>query len=217
MSKRYLLLMVMILISDACVYAQKKINTYSCRLIHEKFSADSVASFNDQPIVKNKVLSSIKASGSCLEIRIYTAQYPSYFGHVLIITVDQDSIVYNSYGYLFATGRPIRDASWKLAGNDPQNKKVNFYLASKRKVPLQSGLIDKIKDSGIFTIPTWDIERNKLEENNQFHILLDEISPVVEVKLGNRYRNFTIGSTGQADVRDKYIIQLEKIDELIRN
>ncbi|WP_158798776.1 hypothetical protein [Pedobacter sp. L105] len=74
-------------ISGAAVYAQKeRRDANPCKLINEKFSADSVASFNDQPPVRYKMLPSIKESRSCLEIRIYDLQYMTY-GKVLIIKV----------------------------------------------------------------------------------------------------------------------------------
>lgn len=85
--------------SGTAVYAQKnRTDTNPCKIINEKFSEDSVSSFSEQPAVRYKLLPSIKQSGSCLEIRIYDAQFLTY-GKVFILKSVNDSIVYDTYQF----------------------------------------------------------------------------------------------------------------------
>lgn len=218
MMKNYVLLMVIMFMSGVAVNAQKK-NTDAnpCKLINEKFSADSIASFNEHMAVKYKLLPSIKESGSCLEIRIYDTELMAY-GKVLIIKSVNDSIVCDLYSYFFTSIKP-HDTHWKFVGDAPWKKDVKLYLASRRKDILQDGLIDKIKDSGIFTITPWKTEFDKLKKNNQYEsggfLILDPGYTLIEVKLGNKYRKFDLGLTGNGTVNDEYLSQLKKIFELI--
>lgn len=215
MMRRHVLLMIVMFISGAAVYAQKN---NPCKIINEKFSEDSIASFNDQPVIKYRLLPSIKQSGSCLEIRMYDAQFLTY-GKVFILKSVNDSIVYDTYQFFF-TNIKQRDPRWKFVGDAPWRKDVKLYLSSRHKDILQDGLIDKIKDSGIFTITPWKLEFDKLKKSNQYDsggfLILDPGSTLIEVKLGNKYRNFDLGLTGNGTVNDEYLNQLNKIDELIK-
>ncbi|WP_158798777.1 hypothetical protein [Pedobacter sp. L105] len=112
------------------------------------------------------------------------------------------------------------DPRLKIIGVDPERKDVKLYLSRLHKTILQEGLIEKIKDSGIFTITTWQKEYDKLKKNNQYEsggfLILDATYPVVEIKLGNKYRSFNLGLHGNGTVNDQYTNQVKKIDDLIK-
>ncbi|WCT14402.1 hypothetical protein [Mucilaginibacter jinjuensis] len=190
-------------------YGQKIIKNNLGRVA---FSKDSISSFQSQEAVKLKILPSIKKSEAFLELRMYAYPGAGSLVAVTIIKNKGDSITCQKIVYTKANHRPGTPDIWKLIKTDTSAAFKYTYLFMGPINSRQDTVVDQIKKTKIFTLASW----KKMSEtmikagtyNSDFYAQYHNHA-IVEVKLGNQFRNFDISPVqGENTAYNEYFTQV---------